>query len=154
MVKAKARLVAERFRQRPGVDSHAPFAPTLATPCIRLMAAIVRELRSNLCRFDVQQAFVQTELKDVVLMRMPQGCGALSGRAVCLNRSFYALEKASRSWHNHLVVHLKRCDRCCEDLNPLVPVSNLGELAMECWVSIFPRQDRGFIDDLREVFYG
>ena len=40
-------------------------------------------------------------------MRMPQGCGALSGRVVRLNRILYGLKQASRSWHNHLVVRLK-----------------------------------------------
>ena len=39
-VKAKARLVARGFSQRPGVDYHETFASTPATPCIRLMAAI------------------------------------------------------------------------------------------------------------------
>ena len=34
-------------------------------PCIRLMAAIACELRLDLCRFDVQQAFVQADLKKI-----------------------------------------------------------------------------------------
>ena len=86
-MKAKARLVGRGFSQRPGVDYHETFALTPATPCIRLMAAIACELQLDLCHFDVQQAFVQAELKEVVLMRMPQGCGALSGKAFRLNRS-------------------------------------------------------------------
>ena len=80
VVKAKARLVARGFSQRPGVDYHETFAPTPSTPCIRLMAAIACELQVDLYHFGVQQAFVQAELKEVVLMRMPQGCGALSGK--------------------------------------------------------------------------
>ena len=51
--------------------------------------------------------FVLAELKEVVLMRMRQGCGALSGRVVRLNRSLYGLKQASRSWHSHLVTRLK-----------------------------------------------
>ena len=97
VVKAKARLVARGFSQRPGVDYHETFAPTPASPCIRLMAAIACELQLGLCHFDVQQAFVQAELKQVVPMRMPQGCGALSKRVVRLNRSLYGLKQASRS---------------------------------------------------------
>ena len=71
VVKAKARLVARDFSQRPGVDYHETFAPTPATPCTRLMAAIACELQLDLFHFDVQQAFVQAELNEVVLMRMP-----------------------------------------------------------------------------------
>ena len=92
VVKAKARLVARGFSQRPGVDYHETFAPTPAAPCIRLMAAIACELQLDLCHFDVQQAFAPAELKEVVLMRMPQGCGTLSGRVVRLNPSLYGLK--------------------------------------------------------------
>ena len=69
--------------------------------------AAVADLQLDLCLFDVQQAFVQAELKEVVLMRMPPGCGALSGRIARFNRSLYRLKQASRSWHDHLVVRLK-----------------------------------------------
>ena len=58
VVKAKARLVARGFSQRPGVDFNETFAPTPAASCVRLMAAIACELQLNLCHFDVQQAFV------------------------------------------------------------------------------------------------
>ena len=51
--------------------------------------AAVAELQLDLCLFDVQQAFVQAELEEVGLMRMPQGCGALSDGVVRLNRSLY-----------------------------------------------------------------
>ena len=104
VAKAKARLVAEGFRQCPGMDYNETVAPTLAAFCIRLMAAIVCELHVHLCHFDVQQAFVQAELKEVVLMRMPRGCGALSGKVVRLNRSIYGLKQASRSWRKHLLI--------------------------------------------------
>ena len=107
VVKAQARLVAREFSPRPGVDFRETFAPIPAAPCIRLMAAIACELQLDLCHFDVQQAFVQAELKEVVLMRMPRGCGALSGKALRLNRSLYSLNQACRSWLSHLVTRLK-----------------------------------------------
>lgn len=107
VVKAKARLVARGFSQRPGVDYYETFAPTPAASCIRMMAAIACELQLDLCHFDVQQAFVQAELQELVLMRMPQGCGDLSGKVMRLNRSLYGLKQASRSWHRHLVTRLK-----------------------------------------------
>ena len=107
VVKAKARLVPRGFSQRPGVDYHDTFSPTPATPCVRLMAVIACELQLDVCHFDVQQAFVQAELKEAVLMRMPQGCGVPSGKVVRLNRSRYGLKPASRSCHSHLVIRLK-----------------------------------------------
>ncbi|CAN0014758.1 unnamed protein product [Pylaiella littoralis] len=35
-------------------------------------------------------------------MRMPHGCGRLSGKIVKLLKSLYGLKQASRQWHSHL----------------------------------------------------
>ena len=40
-------------------------------------------------------------------MRLPPGCGEISGKILRLNRSLYGLKQASRSWHNHLITHMK-----------------------------------------------
>ena len=61
-MKANARVVAGGFSQRPGVDYNETIS-TPAAPCIRLMPAIACELQLDLYYFDVQQAFVQAELK-------------------------------------------------------------------------------------------
>ena len=51
-----------------------------------------------MCHFDVDQAFVRADLKEDVFMRLPEGCGALSGKIVKLNKSLYGLRQASRRW--------------------------------------------------------
>ena len=106
MVRAKARLVARGFKQREGIDFFETFAPTPAASCFRLLGAIACELGLDLCHFDAEQAFVQSSLEDV-FMRLPPGCGEMSGKIVTLNRSLYGLKQASRSWHNHLLTHMK-----------------------------------------------
>ena len=70
---------------------------------IRLLAALACELDLDLCHFDAKQAFVQSDLDEVVYICFPPGCGALSGRVVRLRRSLYGLKQASRTWHYHLV---------------------------------------------------
>ena len=60
-----------------------------------------------MCHFDVEQSFVQSELDEDVFLRLPRGCGRLSGKVVRLNKSLYGLKKASRSWHAHLTTCLK-----------------------------------------------
>ena len=107
VVRAKARLVARGFKQREGIDYFETFAPTPAASCIRLLGAIACELDLDLCHFDAEQAFVQSTLEEDVFMRLPQGCGEMSGKVVRLNRSLYGLKQASRSWHNHLLSHMK-----------------------------------------------
>ena len=40
-------------------------------------------------------------------MRLPPGCGEISGKIIRLNRSLYGLKQASRSWQNHIITHMK-----------------------------------------------
>ena len=60
------------------------------------MAAFANEYDLELCRFDVDQAFVRVDLKEDVFMRLHEGCGELSGKIVKLNKSLYGLRQASR----------------------------------------------------------
>ena len=84
------------------------FAPTPTASCIRLLGSIACELDLDLCHFDAQQAFVQSNLDEDVFMRLPhRGCGEMSGKAVRVNRSLYGLKQASRSWHYHLLLRMK-----------------------------------------------
>ena len=57
--------------------------------------------------FDAKQAFVQSDLNKLVYIRLPPGCGALSGKVVRLRRSLYGLKQDSRTWHYHLVRGMK-----------------------------------------------
>lgn len=62
---------------------------------------------AGICNVDVPQAFLQAAPKEMVLVCMPKGCGALSGKVVRLDRSLYGLNQASRSGHKPLVTRLK-----------------------------------------------
>ena len=117
VVKAKSRLVARGFKQREGVDFSETFAPTVPSSCVRLLSAIACECDLDLYHFDVDQAFVQSDLEDVFL-RLPKGCGDLSGKVVRLNKSLYGLEQASRTWQAHLTTCLKRLgfEQCMADV--------------------------------------
>ena len=118
VVKAKSRLVARGFKQREGVDFSETFAPTVSSSWVRLMSAIACECDLDLCHFDVDQAFVQSDLEEDVFLRLPKGCGDLSGKVVRLNKSLYGLKQASRTWHAHLTRCLKILDfaQCMTDV--------------------------------------
>ena len=105
--KAKSRLVARGFKQREGIDFVETFAPTVSSFCVWLLSAIACELDLDVCHFDVEQAFVQSKLDEDVFLRLPRGCGHLSGKIVRLNKSLYGLKHASRSCHAHLTACLK-----------------------------------------------
>ncbi|CAB1099818.1 unnamed protein product [Ectocarpus sp. CCAP 1310/34] len=88
--------------QRASIDFGELFAPTVSVSSVRLLAALACEQNLDLCHFDIQQAFVQSELDEDVFMRLPEGCGRLSGLIVKLCKSLYGLKQASRHWHAHL----------------------------------------------------
>ena len=98
VVHAKVRLVARDFSQREGIDYLETFSPCPCVPSIRLLTAIACELGLDLYHFDAEQAFVKSKLDEDVYLRMPQCCGALSGKVVKLGRSLYGLKQASRTW--------------------------------------------------------
>ena len=62
--KTKARLVARVDMQREFVDFSDLYAPTVAMSSVRLLAAFANEYDLELCRFDVDQAFVRVDLKE------------------------------------------------------------------------------------------
>ena len=118
IVKAKSRLVACGFKQREGIYFGETFAPTGSSFCVRLLSAIACECDLDLCHFDVHQAFVQSHLDEDVFLRLPKGCGKLSGKVVRLNTSLYGLKQASRTWHAHLTTCLQRLgfEQCVTDV--------------------------------------
>ena len=137
VVKAKSRLVARGFEQREGVDSGETFAPTVSSSCVRLLSAIGCECDLDICHFDVDQAFVQSDLEEDVFLRLPKGCGDFSGEVVRLNKSLYGLEQASRTWHARLTTCLKRLgfEQCMADVCVFRLIEN-GRVAITAVVHV------------------
>ena len=97
VVRPKARPVARGIGQREGIDFFDIFSSCPSVISIRLLAAIACELDLNLCHFDAEKAFVQSDLDGVVYISLPPSCGALSGKVDRLRRSLYGLSQASRT---------------------------------------------------------
>ncbi|CAB1115195.1 unnamed protein product [Ectocarpus sp. CCAP 1310/34] len=108
IVKAKARLVAKGFKQKHGIDYLLTFSPTANAASIRLLVALACKYNLELLHLDIEQAFVQTKLDHAVFMKLPPGCGTMSGKVVRLNKSLYGLKQASRTFYMRLVSDLKR----------------------------------------------
>ena len=118
VVKANSRLVACGFKQREGVDFSETFAPTVPSSCVRLLSTIACECDLDLCRFDVDQAFVQSDLKKDVFLRLLKECCGLSEKVVRLSKTSYGAKQASRTWCAHLTTCLKRLgfEQCMTDV--------------------------------------
>ena len=77
-------MVAKGFTQVQDVDYHETTSPTPASAPVRMIAAITNEKGFPVFYLDVSQAFVQAPLEEEIYMRLPPGCGELSGKVVKL----------------------------------------------------------------------
>ena len=56
----------------------------------------------DLRHLDVDQAFIQSELDTDIYLRLPPGCGLVSGKVVILNKALYGLKQSGRAWYQLL----------------------------------------------------
>ena len=105
-VKTKSRLVAKGFSQVAGVDYNETTSPTSAAASVKMIFAVANEKGLPVYHLDVSQAFVQASLEEHIFMRLPPGCGELSGKIVRLLKCQYGLKQAGKEWYMLLVYWL------------------------------------------------
>ncbi|GBN20202.1 Retrovirus-related Pol polyprotein from transposon TNT 1-94, partial [Araneus ventricosus] len=103
--KYKSRLVAQGFKQRPGVDFTDVFAPLVNFDIIKfLFVLLVCILGWNHCQIDVKGAYLYGNLDIPIYMQQPEefvlkGCE----HYVCrLQKSIYGLHQSGRQWNLEL----------------------------------------------------
>ena len=100
----KARIVAQGFKERPGIDFHETFSSTVKSTSVRLLLALVAYLDLNLNAIDIKTFFLYGILKEKVYMEQPAGYIELSKDWVCeLDKSIYGLKQAPRCANEKLV---------------------------------------------------
>lgn len=94
-MKTKARLVARGDKQRPGFDFvyGEVFSPTVSVSSVRLLAALACEMDLDIYAISILSRLLYVHhLEEDVFMRMPMGCGRLTGKIVKLIKSLYGLK--------------------------------------------------------------
>lgn len=131
----KARLVAQGFSQRPGINFFDTFSPVAHFSSIRLMTSLAARYNMKIRQFDVTTAYLNGELEEEVFMETPKNLPLIlerivddeqdsfvgikakdmlseiqKGDKVCkLRKSLYGLKQAGRSWYKRLNKVLKEC---------------------------------------------
>lgn len=104
VIKYKARLVAQGFTQRFGVDYLDVFAPVTRHETLLALLAVAGKNNMSLQHFDVRTAYLHGKVEEEIFMRQPPGY-AVAGKEelVCrLIKSIYGLKQAARCWHRAL----------------------------------------------------
>lgn len=103
-VRFKARLVAQGFSQKFGVDYNQIFAPVAKQSTFRILLSIASQKKYNTRHLDIKTAFLYGKLNEIIFMKQPPGF-ELEGRKdlVChLQRSSYGLKQAPLCWNNRI----------------------------------------------------
>jgi hypothetical protein len=100
----KARLVAQGFSQRPGVDFTETFAPTTKWAALRSIFALAAFEDLELESVDISNAYLNGELKDVeVYMKQLEGFEVKdSSWAAKLQKGLYGMKQGGRCWYKKL----------------------------------------------------
>lgn len=100
----KARLVAKGCSQKFGVDYFETFSPVCRLESVRLILALAAEMQLYLHHMDVCTAYLNSELKDTVYMKQPQGFtdAANPDQVLLLRKAIYGLKQSGREWNSKL----------------------------------------------------
>jgi Reverse transcriptase (RNA-dependent DNA polymerase)/Integrase core domain len=101
----KARLVAQGFSQRWGIDYDETYAPVLQISTLRWLIALGVFESLMIDMMDITGAYLNGKLKEVIYMRTPPGF-EYSGKVLRLNMSLYGLKQAGRTWYEKISEHL------------------------------------------------
>lgn len=101
ILRYKARLVAQGFSQKFGVDYDEVFAPVIRSTTLRLLLSIAGQRKCKVNHYDIKTAFLNGTLEEEIYMKQPPGFE--SGEKVLkLRKSLYGLKQAARVWNQTL----------------------------------------------------
>lgn len=97
-IRYKARLVAQGFRQIPGVNFFSTFAPVAALDTVRLILSIAAAADYEIEQLDVVTAFLGRKVEEEIYISLPEGI--LGGpRLARLVKALYGLKQSPRCWN-------------------------------------------------------
>ncbi|GKA25273.1 retrovirus-related pol polyprotein from transposon TNT 1-94 [Tanacetum coccineum] len=104
VLKNKARLVAQGFRQEEGIDFEESFAPVARIEAIRIFVANAANKNMMIFQMDVKMAFLNGELKEEVYVSQPEGFVDQDNpsHVYKLKKALYGLKQAPRAWYDML----------------------------------------------------
>ncbi|GJX54225.1 putative ribonuclease H-like domain-containing protein [Tanacetum coccineum] len=104
IVKNKARLVAQGFRQEEGIDYDEVFAPVARIEAIRLFLAFASYMGFTVYQMDVKSAFLYGTIEEEVYVHQPSGFvdPAHPHKVYKVIKTLYGLHQAPRAWYETL----------------------------------------------------
>lgn len=101
IIRRKARLVAQGFSQKFGIDYDEVFAPVVRSATFRLLLSVAGVRGYAVRHFDIKTAFLNGNLNEEIYMRQPTGFKN-GDKVFKLHKSLYGLKQAARVWNQTL----------------------------------------------------
>lgn len=104
VIKYKARVVAQGYSQKYGVDYTEVFAPVTRLTTLRAMLAVAGKRGMLVKQYDAKTAYLNGRIEEELYMRQPPGFAAPGQEEfVCkLQKSIYGLRQSARCWNKAL----------------------------------------------------
>ena len=104
VVRNKARLVAQGFCQKEGIDYEETFAPVARLEAIRILLAFSASKGFKLYQMDVKSAFLNGYTEEEVYVKQPPGFEnpKFPNRVYKLQKALYGLKQAPRALYDRL----------------------------------------------------
>ena len=128
----KARLVAQGFSQKKGLDYDETFSPVVRFESFRNLVAVAVQKQLKLHQLDITAAFLNGCLEEEVFMKQPEGLiEEGQEHLVCkLKQSLYGLKQSPRCWNSTLDAYLKSMGYVQSVNDPCIYTSSEGEFSI------------------------
>ncbi|GKF63710.1 retrovirus-related pol polyprotein from transposon TNT 1-94, partial [Tanacetum coccineum] len=104
VLKNKARLIAQGFRQEEGIDFEESFAPVARIEAICIFIANAANKNMTIYQMDIKTNFLNGELKEEVYISQPEGFVDKDNpsHVYKLKKALYSLNQAPCAWYDML----------------------------------------------------
>ena len=134
IVRYKARLVAQGFSQRPGIDFEETYSPVMDGITFRYLVSLAVRENLEIRLMDVVTAYLYGSLENDIYMKIPEGfkmpdsCKSKPKEAysIKLQKSLYGLKQSGRMWYNRLSEILVKEGYVNDPICPCVFIKKTG----------------------------
>ncbi|GJW45680.1 putative ribonuclease H-like domain-containing protein [Tanacetum coccineum] len=137
VVKNKARLVAQGYTQKEGIDYDEVFAPVARIEAIRLFLAYASYMDIVVYQIDMKSAFLYGKIEEEVYVCQPSGLEdpEFPDKVYKVEKALYGLHRAPRAWYETLSIWII----------DLEEMSSMGELTFFLGLLVKQKEDGIFI---------
>ena len=107
-IKYQARLVAQGFDQKEGVDYQETFSPVASIKTIRSVLAIANAQKMYIHCMDFATAYLNGDILEVIFMKQPKGFEDGTNKVIKVLKALYGLKQSGRQWNNKLHTYLTK----------------------------------------------